>query len=153
MQSGLTNEYVNQICQTYATNFGGVFACDQIPLHLKPNTTIVVNLDASDKPGSHFVCLNVKRDVNVYFDPLGFKCYNPFILSKLEELNEYTVETTKPIQNLHSTFCGFFCIAFVLSKELNQTTEQFLKTFSPNNKENDQIALNYVTDSIKKLTK
>ncbi|GFX27461.1 uncharacterized protein TNCV_4904381 [Trichonephila clavipes] len=53
------------------TFFRGVYASDSIPI-LKKKSTIVVNLDASSQPGSHWLAFYHENNCIEFFDSYGY---------------------------------------------------------------------------------
>ena len=95
-----------------------VLPIDQLPVQstLKFNKEgvqfIVVNLDSSDLPGSHWVALlisPVPGILNEYFDSYGLPPPND-----IEKYigNNY-IRQTKCLQNFTSTICGQWCIYYI----------------------------------------
>lgn len=151
---GLTSTYIFNICSRYCTKFKGVFPSDRIPKNISNNSCLIVNLDVSDQPGTHFVGIFIGSEFIIYFDPLGFPCFNPHILEFFETTDKTLIETNHQIQNFNSSFCGFFCIAYVMSIECNFSTENFLKYFDKENtKKNDKKVVSFIKLCIKKLSK
>ena len=56
-----------------SNRFMGVYLIDLIPDNLIIPYLIVVNLDSSDKKGSHWIVLHYQRNHVEYFDSLGKK--------------------------------------------------------------------------------
>ena len=56
----------------------------------------------------------------------------------------------KQIQNIYSTACGYYCIAFIIfmneRKNKKIGFEIFINEFSRNTKNNDKILYNYLYD-------
>ena len=51
--------------------FMGVYSIDLIPQDLPTPSIIIVNLDSSEKKGSHWIVLHYQRKYVEYFDSLG----------------------------------------------------------------------------------
>jgi len=96
--------------------FLGVFPSDGIPTMSPSNTPqcLIINLDPSHKPGSHWVaaCLIRRKKKNVleFFDSYGLK--PPAILSKEWIMFYNPFRFQKPKTNV----CGQYCIFFVLQR-------------------------------------
>lgn len=151
--SGLTNQYVEDLGkQIIGKDFLGTFPCDIHPNVKKKNVFyLVFNLSKHDTKGSHFIAIFADEKNLVYFDPLGHKCENKDILSFLKTAKKKRKLKTKfqKIQSCSSIFCGFFCIAFLLSRYCKEPFHSFFKNFSKTNLElNDNTVVNYITNKI-----
>lgn len=105
-----------------------------------PSMTIV-NLDTSDKPGSHWVAIFVPMNGKTeYFDSYGNKP-NVHLLSKLQQLDDRITYSLFPIQGL-STVCGQYCLLFLLLRSRNYLYQDIISTFfmCKFNTERDAIA-------------
>lgn len=138
----LDNQLSNKEIENYLKNykrFGGCFSKDQLP-ELKKNYYYIVNLQSSkDGGGTHWTCLYILHDnFALYLDPMGYpppeEIYNKIEFIKWDE---------KPIQDLDSTACGYFCIAFIklsyYMDKKNKALKYFNDLFTNNTKKNDYI--------------
>jgi hypothetical protein len=88
--------------------FGGVFSKDKLPL-LKPNTFYIINLEDHDKgPGTHWTAFYYNTLKSIYFDPFGFVAP----LDVQNKIKPY-IYNDDEIQNIDTSSCGFYCIAFI----------------------------------------
>lgn len=86
----------------------GVFAKDQLKKPLKDGFYII-NLDNSDGPGTHWTALyKINDGFSFYYDSFGF-----IAPSEIEDLLHKYEYNKKQIQDIKSTSCGFYCIAFI----------------------------------------
>lgn len=148
--SGLTNQYVEQLGKNLiGKHFLGTFPCDIHPnIKKKTNFFVVFNLS---KHGSHFIAICADKKNLMYFDPLGHKCDNEDILTFLNlAKNKRKLKNKFPkIQSCSSIFCGFFCIAFLLSRYHKEPLQLFFKHFNKKNLiENDQTVIDFITRKI-----
>lgn len=142
---GLSNEYIFSLCKKLKLPVVGVFPCDKIK-KIPLNHFAIINLDKSYKQGSHFVVIsNNSRDF-YYFDPLGFKCFNVDILNFFLKNNKGVVNNDTPFQSLESNFCGYFCVAHIISEAKKSERPLFL---SDQLFENDTRVVQYIIDYIK----
>ena len=104
-------EYVREL---KIPHFRGVYMKDQLPDKIQKNESMIVNLDSSEGPGTHWVCFFKKDKVINYFDSFGVK--PPIELIKYFEKNlvHYNVDKN---QNFDQVICGHLCLEF-LSKFL-----------------------------------
>ena len=120
-----------------------VYMKDELPLTLKRGF-YVINLQSSTVgSGTHWTALYYNSKHSYYFDPFGF-----IAPTEVEQkLNEYTFNN-KQIQNLKSTACGYYCIAFIIfmNKRKNKKVGFiiFVDEFSTNTKKNDKLLYNYL---------
>ena len=150
---GLTNEYVEKIGREILGNiFLGTFPCD---LHPKTKNRkkfcLVFNLSKHDSKGSHFIAIFADENNLLYFDPLGHKCENTDILKFMRKVKSKRRLRTKfrKIQDCNSIFCGFFCIAFLLSRHKNESLRHFFKNFSSRELiKNDDLVIKYISNKI-----
>jgi len=136
------NELSNRDIEKYLKNykrFKGCFSKDQLP-ELKKHCYYVVNLQSSkDGDGTHWTCLYMLYDdLALYLDPMG---YPP--PQELKDKIHHIIWDEKPIQDIDSTACGYFCIAFIkLSYYMhskNKALKYFNDLFTNNTKKNDYI--------------
>lgn len=96
-------------------NFYGVFPINHLPTILLPKPfKIIVNLDESWKPGSHWVAIySYLNGPTVYFDSFG-RYPPPDIETFIERNSSYGwYHTKEKLQGDLSTLCGFYCIKFL----------------------------------------
>ena len=132
--------------------FIGCFAEDELEgLKLKIFPCfLIVNIDSSNLDGSHWLALGLFQDRLEIMDPLGFTIFNwqrvPCTLLRFCHLfgSRRKILVTKPIQSKFSTLCGFYCIYYVIFRQLyslnkiqsvfgadlNQNDSQLIKAFS-----------------------
>lgn len=120
-----------------------VYMKDELPLTLKRGF-YVINLQSSTVgSGTHWTALYYNSKHSYYFDPFGF-----IAPTEVEQkLNEYTFNN-KQIQNLKSTACGYYCIAFIIFMNKRKNKKLgfiiFIDEFSTNTKKNDKLLYNYL---------
>ena len=97
--------------------FKGAFAADQIP-KLKKNESCIVNLDGSDKPGSHWIAL--AKDIRrvIIYDSFGRKSSKILNKNVLKEIKKYIDTEYDAEQDVSESNCGQRCIAWLLLYEL-----------------------------------
>ena len=154
--TGLDTDYLRnlmKICSLDRNNFNGVFSCDNFYLkakegqiNLSPGNRYIINLSSSNHQGSHWVAIQINTPHEAeYFDSYGLQCFDDFIKRALEEKN-ITIQTfKKTIQDPLSQSCGFFCIAYLISREVNISKTEFATFFSSKNLiDNDRIAIQII---------
>lgn len=85
----------------------GVFAGDQIPTIYKQPCCYIVNTDASDKPGTHWVCVFAEKGRLEFFDSYGGQPRDYLLPISA------TVWNKTRVQHPESDTCGLHCL-FVL---------------------------------------
>lgn len=151
--SGLTNQYVEELGKKIlGKHFLGTFPCDIQPIVDKKKIfSLVFNLSKHDSKGSHFIAIFADENNLLYFDPLGHKCENTDILQFMTKVRSKRKMRTKfqKIQDCNSIFCGFFCIAFLLSRHKNESLTNFFKHFSKQKLiKNDVLVIKYILNKI-----
>jgi len=109
MNKNLTsNTELLDILKNDNIKINGVFAKDQLKKPLKDGFYII-NLDNSDGPGTHWTALyKINDGFSFYYDSFGF-----IAPSEIEDLLHKYEYNKKQIQDIKSTSCGFYCIAFI----------------------------------------
>ena len=134
---------------TCAPHFIGCYSDDEIAkLVLKPPCFLIVNLDISTKPGSHWLALGVFPKKIEVFDPLGFDIFSwptlPHgLLSFLHKISfRKKIKVIPRLQSKKSTLCGLFCVFYIMLR-----TKFSLKTiigyFSSSLISNDRILIRF----------
>ena len=107
-------------------NFVGCFAEDELnKLTLRSFPCfLIVNIDSSDLNGSHWIALGLFADRIEIMDPLGFTIFNwtrvPCKLMNFCHLfgSRRKIVVTKRIQPDASVLCGYYCIHYVIFRQL-----------------------------------
>jgi hypothetical protein len=146
----LTNLDLFEIVQEIKLkDFVGVFMKDELlNLPKKYKGNYIINLQSStDGNGTHYCALRVLNDGNaIWFDPFGFE--NPKEVSKY--INSKIAYSDKTIQNINSSICGYYCIAFLNYMTDNESKnpytpfQNFLNMFSNDVTENRAILQDYL---------
>ena len=135
----------------FAKLYVGIYSSDNIPIFRLPNFTLVSNLSEFGKKGSHFICIHKTPTKIFYFDPSGEKCVSWNLLAYLQLYNLPIVELAYKLQNTFSYFCGFYCIAFCLSREINMRHKTFFSLFSNNLLLNEKICIMFIQEYIRQI--
>lgn len=147
--NSLSNTDITYILKAQGVKLNGVFMKDELPTKLKRGF-YVVNLQSSNiGNGTHWTAFYYSSNKSFYFDAFGF----PAPIEIEQKLKAYKYNK-KQIQNLKSTACGFYCIAFILflngnkNKELEMRFDLFIDAFSTNTKINDKLLYNYLYNQL-----
>lgn len=149
----LTNLYLEEVLKVIP-GFRGVFSSDEVPKLEQKFSSLIINFDEKTEPGSHYIALFRKQKKCFYFDPLKLN----FLPVKVGEyLYQYNTiyDLSNNIQSFQSTYCGFYCILFIISLNIGEWywKQNIIPKFKPRKKSNDKICINLICKSIKVLSK
>ena len=142
-QKGLTDcDLVSFL--TRVPHFLGCYSDDEIAkLVLKPPCYLIVNLDLSTRPGSHWLALGIFPNRIEVFDPLGFDIFAwptlPHgLLSFLHKMSfRKRVKVIPRIQSKKSTLCGLYCVFYIMLRSkfsLSAITDYFSSSLVSNDR-------------------
>jgi len=151
MPVGLTNSFVEKTCvKLLGKSFLGVYPCDIHPTTKKRTFSIIFNTGDSSTSGEHFVAIYANRGTLYYFDPFGNKPNDVNIKAFISRaIGRRSLNCwNKQIQHDNSTYCGFFCIGYLLHKHKN--IKKFKKYFKYNKnlEENNQRIIQFIMQII-----
>ena len=139
MQGGrLSNELsdteLQELVQHYnIKNYHGSYIDNRMPRKLK-NGYYSINLNGH----SHWTCLFKDGKDFYYFDSFGFPASE-----EVEELIGEYIYSDVQLQNMNSSSCGYYCIAFMLylqqHKDKKSAFAKFLSLFTKDTKNNELI--------------
>ena len=142
----LSNFDIIRIAQAKKIPLNDVIAKDEVK-KLKKDGNYIINLENHNQPGSHWTALILEPTTCIYFDSFGMpppeKIYR-FLEKKYKKVNFSKME----IQDIDSTFCGYFCLEFLKfmrdhsAGTLEDNLQRFQKEFSENPEKNDGILAN-----------
>ena len=157
--AGLSTSYLwnlMKICSFDPKTFKGVFSCDNFYQKVKginptPGDQYIINLSSSNHSGSHWVAIQINSLQEAdYFDSYGLDCYDNFIRKAFEEQRITLNSFNKTIQDPSSQFCGLYCVAYLLCRELNISKHTFASFFHDEELlKNDLICVEIIKDIIK----
>ena len=142
MSEGVSNQYVAEVMHATSDVFRGVYPSDYLPRRpLDSPNSLIINLAPHSIKRGHFVCLYQTRKHIFYFDPLGFPPWVPAVQHFIERSGKHLHYNTKAIQPAFSSYCGFYCMAFLLwFEKRNKNMNDFISMFhSPVN--NDTMSI------------
>jgi hypothetical protein len=132
-------ELIDIIKKENIKNFNGVYPKDKLSKPLKDGFYII-NLQDSDKgSGTHWTAIyKINDGFSFYYDSFGFPA--PENIEDILHKYEYN---KKQIQDIDSTSCGFYCVAFIkfmYNKNDKLTAfNTFCNLFGTNTKDNEFI--------------
>ena len=154
MSRGLSNSFLSKISRKIlGPKFLGVYPCDVRPKTKNRSCFIIFNTGKKNTEGEHFVAVKIVKKEIFYFDPFGEQPNNDYILSFLreEKKNKKFFWNRVQIQDNSSNFCGFFCLAYLISAKNKMPMKRFKNLFSiQNRKLNDKIVIEFIISKIKK---
>lgn len=112
--------------------FLGVYAADTLPLRVPQRPcALVVNMDTSNLPGSHWVAIYVRSDgVGEYFDSYGLAPLSKHHIKFLDTAcSSWTVNKVR-LQGIYSSVCGQYCCLFVAARSRNTSMKRFTSSFA-----------------------
>ena len=89
----------------------GCFSKDQIKL-IENNKSMIINLQDSNQPGSHWIALKRVNNTIFIFDSFGIG-YIPVGIFKVFK-NLKIITNIYRIQDISRNLCGMFCVLFSL---------------------------------------
>ena len=127
-----------EILKNQNIKINGVFMKDELPKKLTKGFYIVNLQSSTEGNGTHWIALYYSPVCSYYFDAFGF-------IAPLEIQNKIIpyAYNDKQIQNLKSSACGFYCIAFIMflygKKDIENLYRIFINLFSNDTKRNDEV--------------
>jgi len=131
-----TEEIGRVLRRVCANEFDGVFSADMLPA--KPHL-LVVNTDASHKPGRHWVCMCMENGCGEYFDSFG----QPPTANFERYLNRHCSSWTfnsRQLQSVISRFCGHYCICYCVLRSRGIDMSKIVNSFTTDTALNDVLA-------------
>ena len=114
LSNELTNKQIDELVKHYKIkNYHGCYIDDKLPNKLQ-NGYYIINLNGH----SHWCCLMKDGKKYYYFDSYGF----PASEEVEEQIGEY-IYSTNQLQNMNSSSCGYFCLAFMLNTTFRKNKE------------------------------
>ena len=130
------------------SNFNGIYARDELTKEDMEKGFYIFNLDSEEGPGTHWVAVYYD-DVfpSIYCDSFGFP---PPI--EIEQLITPYIYNKKQIQDINSSSCGYFCIAFIdflndnKRRNVYHTFDAFINIFDDKDtKKNEDLLFNLLS--------
>jgi hypothetical protein len=148
--TGISSSTIDRILKQ-RHDYHGVYCKDTLPLDLQTGFYVVNLQDHDDGNGTHWCALNYQHPVSVWFDPFGIIC--PTDIEDLITGKNRLIYNSVQIQDIKSSACGWFCIAYILNNNRRLGAEQNLKLFighfSKNPLLNDRILIKMLNTKFK----
>ena len=111
--------------------FLGCFAIDCLPpFPTEFPKTMIINTDYKSGPGEHWVAVILLKYECIYFDSFGLGVVESEILDYLKCYYKTCIRSNICIQDISSTKCGAFCVAFILSVRNKMNYNKFIGHFN-----------------------
>ena len=123
--------------------FKGAFPCDQIPSFEDNEYSIIINVDNSTLPGSHWTALVIRGNNCYYLDSFGRLYDNgSFPVDYRTSLQRLCLGRKisfqdQVLQGFHSLTCGEYCIYFIKQLEKRVKFSRVFHDFTTNLRSND----------------
>lgn len=133
--------------------FEGVYSSDNIPLLKKIKSSLILNFDKENEPGSHFIAVFLNRKKHLlYFDPLNLG-FTPVNIALYINKYKKCFNLSQNMQNYESSFCGFYCMLFIISNLIGKKYWMKLeKKFYFQDLKNDDICINLICKTIENFS-
>jgi hypothetical protein len=135
----LSNYDITEICKKMNLPIKGIYFKDALPT--KPDKGFyIINIQSKDDPrnGTHWTCLFYDGLKNLYYDSFGFPPPQ-----ELENIIIPYIYNDRDIQNIKTSSCGFYCIAFIKFLHKLKNKEKgyniFLNMFNNDTTKNELI--------------
>ena len=130
--------------------FRGVFALDQVPkTFFKFPSCFIVNTHKQNQPGEHWLAVYIDSNMKIdFFDSFGRPPEEFKLHQYLSSISIQINYNKKQIQSVSSSFCGYYCLFFILSKVRGMSMDKFVSMFSENTEKNDDIINSFLEEFI-----
>ena len=116
----------------------GTFAFDKLPQIVRYPSCLIFNTHKSNQSGEHWLAIYYNKNKSCYFfDSMGFHPNHYNITEYLKSTSTFFTYNKKQIQGIFSTYCGYYCINFLLTRSRNISLKEFFKYFDHSPKDND----------------
>jgi hypothetical protein len=135
----MNTQEINAILSKECASFLGTFPADHIPVG---RGWSVINLDASNKPGSHWTVVGNCE----FFDPYGIGPLSHYILTHLKKRCKKKWWFNKTaLQSNNSKVCGHYAIFYILLRCKGVTPDAIVKILT-NSSWPDRLVYNFVKE-------
>ena len=127
--------------------FKGALARDQLPKTLPPTpVAYVVNTQASNHPGEHWVAIYFDRYGNgEFFDSYAFPAELYGFDTFMNQHSKQWIANDKPLQSLFGVTCAYFCVCYIILRCREIPMRSIISRFSSSNlTENDRKVTRFI---------
>lgn len=148
--TGISSTTIDRILRQ-RNDYHGVYSKDTLPLNMQMGFYVVNLQDHDDGSGTHWCALNYQHPVSVWFDSFGIIC--PTDIEDIITGKNRLIYNSVQIQDINSSACGWYCIAYILNNNKRMSATQNLKLFighfSKNTLLNDNILIHLLKSKFK----
>ena len=147
-KDGMSNLEIENYLKSIQNFLGVIFDDSLNQIDPRFNGFVIVNLDHSHGPGTHWIALGIFEDTVEFFDPLGCDFLNwpnlPIgLLHYLFKVSfAKTVVRINRLQSSKSAVCGLYCIFYVIHRRYF-SLQKILDYFDGRRSENDKKLVRY----------
>jgi len=134
----LSDRDIIEILKNQNIHIHGIFMKDELPSKLTKGFYVINLQSSTERNGTHWVALYFNPVCSYYFDAFGF-------IAPLEIQNKIKpyAFNDKQIQDLKSSACGYYCIAFIMflygKQDIENLYRIFINLFSKDTNKNDEV--------------
>ena len=143
----LSDRDILEILHSYNIKINGIYQKDKLPNKLLNGITIVNLQSSSIGQGSHWCAFYHSKECDLWYDSFGFLA--PEAIE--DKINKSYYYNKRDIQNINSSSCGFYCIAFIkylyFKKNKLEAFDKFISLFSGNTKQNEKVLYDLLYNS------
>lgn len=148
----ITNKYIDSILFRLVDGFGGTFSSDDCCNLSDQVSSVILNFSKRGTRGSHFVAFIRRKNIVLYIDSLN----TPLDLipdditkwMKRQRTQRFVNYFKYTVQDVSSTFCGFYCMLALLQETYGVKPVKF------NRKKlivNDNKCINQILKTVSKI--
>ena len=147
-KDGMSNLEIENYLKSIPNFLGVIFDDSLNQIDPRFNGFVIVNLDHSHGPGTHWIALGIFKDTIEFFDPLGcdFLNWPNLPIGLLHHLFKAsfakTVVRINRLQSSKSAVCGLYCIFYVIHRRYF-SLQTILDYFDGRRSENDKKLVRY----------
>ena len=123
---------LNKILFNFPTtkdNYAGTFAIDQLPKKIKYPSSMIINNQKSTQTGAHWIGIYFDRNYKAIFFDSFAQTAKSYKLDKFLKRHSLSIIENKKILQSYSSYCGYYCVLFIIFISLGYSLKRFLKYF------------------------
>ena len=128
--------------------FTDVIPSDRLPSQIQKRPKgFIVNVDPSDKPGTHWIAVYLTSDgKGEFFDSYGQspEFYNRNFKTFLQDHNSAFTWNEKPLQSPWSRVCGQYSLFYALHRSRNIPMSTIVSMFTNHKEWNDTLVRDFI---------
>ena len=124
---------INQIIENdyYAKKYYlGTVALDQLPQNIRYPSCLIVNNQKSHQPDQHWIAIYFGKNQKAeFFDSFGQNAKYYSLENYIKSRSKGFVNSNIKLQSNYSTFCGYYCVLFILLKTRGWSLQRIFRQF------------------------